>query len=590
MASGSFSFSVGGSFQGRCSWSSSHNGGNNCIVRITVSARTTDGATHQITGSGSVFEQLGGFYDSFSMGSFALTSSWTNLYQTAFTVQYDAYGTAVANIASSLNIHYQTIDEWYAGSGSTGTKTIGSINKYATITSAPNFGDEDNPTITFSNAWNAKNLQAAISLDGSLDDIAYRSVSGGSYTFELTQEERNLLINSVSTGSSRSIKFLLKSTINSSTSKDAVEKLFSLTEFEPVINPVVVDMNNDTYELTGDYNKFIKGYSRAACQTHATARKNATITEYYFEHNGVVRKEKTDLASFIEVEVPLFIFGATDSRGNSTRQNYNVDIIEYFKPWCEIEVEYSRLADENMEAKFKIKGNGWNQNFGVKQNRFKLEWRITDANGYWSEWQDVSQSANFVFSKNEFVYSTTIYQLIYDKAYSFQARITDLVDSYTTPAVKKRLLPVFDWSEDDFNFNVPVVFQKGFTAAGGDYIVETGTTAMGTNGTWYWEKWNSGKAVCYGCRNYGTMAITTAWGNLYRSSTFTQTLPSGLFSTTPEVIDISFRGGSSAGGWIANHETTAPSASATGSFILVRPASATLSNSYLSFNVIGRWK
>jgi hypothetical protein len=85
------------------------------------------------------------------------------------------------------------------------------------------------------------------------------------------------------------------------------------------------------------------------------------------------------------------------------------------------------------------------------------------------------------------------------------------------------------------------------------------------------------------------MAVTTAWGSLFRSESFSQTLPSGLFTDTPEVIDIRFRG-ADRGGWIANHEDTAASDYETGSFILVRPASATLTQAMISFNVIGRWK
>ena len=83
--------------------------------------------------------------------------------------------------------------------------------------------------------------------------------------------------------------------------------------------------------------------------------------------------------------------------------------------------------------------------------------------------------------------------------------------------------------------------------------------------------------------------VNPNWGGLYRSSTFTHSLPSGLFVATPEVIDISFRNGSY-GGWIIRHEESAPSEYSTGSFAIVRPASATISQAYISFNIIGRWK
>ena len=122
-----------------------------------------------------------------------------------------------------------------------------------------------------------------------------------------------------------------------------------------------------------------------------------------------------------------------------------------------------------------------------------------------------------------------------------------------------------------------------------DYIIETGEEAMGTNGTWYWCKWASGKAEAWGCRNFGNTAVTTTWGGLYRSAIFTQDLPEDVFKTTPDVITMNIVN-SNFGGWICKHENSAPSAVTTGSFIFVRPASATVSPLYIGFHIIGLWK
>ena len=112
---------------------------------------------------------------------------------------------------------------------------------------------------------------------------------------------------------------------------------------------------------------------------------------------------------------------------------------------------------------------------------------------------------------------------------------------------------------------------------------------MGSNGTWYWRKWLSGKAEAWGCRNFGNMAVNTAWGNLFRSEIFTQDLPYDVFIRTPDSININIVHGGY-GGWICKHEQTAPSADTTGSFIYVRPAGATVTTSNLGFHIIGEWK
>lgn len=153
-------------------------------------------------------------------------------------------------------------------------------------------------------------------------------------------------------------------------------------------------------------------------------------------------------------------------------------------------------------------------------------------------------------------------------------------------------------------FSGPVTFTgevSGAVPDMADYPVATGTTAMGTNGTWYWTKWKSGRAECYGCRNYGNMGVSKQYeGVLYASDTFAQGLPDGLFVATPEIIDIQFRNAGTTfseamivKGYPSLPLSTvevSPSKTTTGSFFVARWASATLSQVYLSFNIIGRWK
>ena len=66
----------------------------------------------------------------------------------------------------------------------------------ATITKAPNFTDEDNPTIEYYNPVGTAitSLQAAISLTGATPNVEYRDIpiTGSTYTFTLTDAERKV--------------------------------------------------------------------------------------------------------------------------------------------------------------------------------------------------------------------------------------------------------------------------------------------------------------------------------------------------------------------------------------------------------------
>ena len=123
-----------------------------------------------------------------------------------------------------------------------------------------------------------------------------------------------------------------------------------------------------------------------------------------------------------------------------------------------------------------------------------------------------------------------------------------------------------------------------------DFIVETGSESMGSSGTWYWRKWASGKAECYGCRDFGRMNIGTVWGTyLRRSEALSQNLPTNLFNTIPDIVDIQLVN-STYGGWISKYENGAPSKVSTGNFVVVHPVGATNSTTNIGFYIVGGWK
>ena len=481
------------------------------------------------------------------------------------------------------------------------------------ISSAPNFTDAegDNPTITYSvkspSATTA--LAACISFDGTKDDIPYRDIdkNSSSYTFELTEEEREILrLGTLNGKNTRTVYFYIRSTVNGNTSTNKLGKTLTIVDAEPTMTePAVIDMNDDTFALTKDRNTFIKGYSMAACQTHARPQKNADIVSYKFVNGSKVEERDEDLCAIPEVESDTFELSATDNRGLTTTKTLTRTLIEYTKPTCiqetEIEIDPDVPSADRARIAITISGEFFNSTFGDAEGAVKntpnVQIRHKIGEGEYSEWTSVSSIIWETYTDgNTYRTSGNLSDLPYDKIITVQSRVVDSLESATTAEYPLKLDPVFHWSEDDFVFNVPVKFNAGFTSGDstGDYVIETGTYKMGTNGTWYWRKWSSGRADCYGVRNFGNMGVSTAWGSLYRSAIFTQDLPkyedgSNIFKSAPEVITIDFsHGGMSA--WVVKHEQTAPGADTTGSFMVVRAASATLSQVYLDFNIIGRWK
>lgn len=510
-------------------------------------------------------------------------SSTKTLASGSVVVQHDNKGSA-----KTISYSYsQVLAVWGTAQGSS-TASLSAIATPGLIETAPNFTDVDNPTITYFAGRGVQTLQACIANStGNTVYVAYRDIpkDDTSYTFTLTDAERTTLRNAAASSASLSLRFYVKSTVPQTdgttyTGYSFLSRTFSVGDAVPTVNPVVKDTNSTTLALTGNESVLIPGYSNAYYSIGATAQKGASIQTQSVTCGAIVKSTAT--GTFTAVPNYEFTFYCRDTRGNYIYQPYEADYIPYFKVTC------NQTVHLNLDGTVRlvVTGKYFNSSFGAKNNELKIEARSRETGGSWSSWGDISV---LLADASNDTYTLTATMSGFDPSgtYEFQARATDKLTTATSSADSVTLKPIFDWSKYDFNFNVPVTIEG---APLEDYVIETGTEAMGTNGTWYWSKWKSGKAECYGCRNYGNMAVTTAWGGLYRSGAFTQSLPSGLFADTPEVIDISFRGGSNVGGWIANHENSAPDSSTTGSFILVRPASATLTGSYISFNVIGRWK
>jgi hypothetical protein len=512
------------------------------------------------------------------------SGSWITIFSGNMSVQHEESGYAAISIdcgVGSGNLNF---------SASKQQITLPYIIRNALVMSVPNFTDNDDSiTIRYSNPNGATNLAACISFTGGNDDIPYRSIpdNDNSYTFDFTAQEKETLINGVTSGTSVKVRIYIRSVNGGNTFYDFKEATFSLTDALPHLQPVVIDMNNTTSALTGDVNTFIKYFSDAACQMNATAKMGATITSYKITNGDRVKNQ--ELAQFTDVENPKFIFSATDNRGNTATETVIVSMIDYVKLTCNQKAEIKMDGETSAAIKLNISGNFFDDSFGAVNNTLKIEVRHTQNDGNMGDWVDLTQGLIPNLVGNTYNMEVNITGLAYDVTYTIQCRVTDKLMTVESSEYTTRLIPIFDWSNEDFNFNVPVNFQRGFTSSGGDYVVEQGTEAMGTNGTWYWSKWASGKAECYGLRNYGNMAVTTTWGGLFRSGSFNQNLPSGLFIDSPEVINISLQQGSM-GGWVVRFEYEAPTSDTTGSFIVVRPASATISQAYMSFHIIGRWK
>lgn len=347
------------------------------------------------------------------------------------------------------------------------------IPRSARVLSVSDFNDETNPTINYTNPRgnDVDLVEAAISLTGAVDNIKYREISktDTSYTFELTEEERDILRASAPTSNTGAVRFYLRTTIDGVRYFNYATKTFTIINNKPILNPTIVDNSADEIiALTGRHT-LIKYFSDVDIDMGASAVKKATLASTKMTNGSKVLTSAT--GTLYGVESGIFDFTVIDSRGNSATKTITKDIIDYVRLTCNMTVENPTAAGETV---MNIQGNYFPGSFGVAVNELKLSYRYK-TDGEYGDW--ITTTIKPTITGTTYKINLTITGLDYTRAYTFQAKAEDKLLSMPSAEMKVKSIPVFDWSEDDFNFNVPVNMNAEEFSMNGETILRHNTTA-----------------------------------------------------------------------------------------------------------------
>ena len=258
-----------------------------------------------------------------------------------YTMTHDTAGNKTFTASAEAGIYTVAVN--CSGSGSF---TLPQIARAAKITAAPNFTDIENPTINYQNSAgnSVTTLQACISLTGSTDNISYRDIpkTGTSYTFNLTEAERNVLRAAAPNSNTLSVIFYIKTIISGQTYYETATRTMTIVNATPTMaNPTYQDSNSTTTAITGDNQKIIQKHSSLTIAIPtATAQKYATITKYQVIINGVTREQAAagnmswgvlDVSQNIAATVK-----AIDSRGNSVTKSMQITVEAWQQPYAVI--------------------------------------------------------------------------------------------------------------------------------------------------------------------------------------------------------------------------------------------------------------
>ena len=219
------------------------------------------------------------------------------------------------------------------------------------------------------------------------------------------------------------------------------------TTAKPKVSYSIIDTNSTTTALTGDNSVLIKYVSNAKVSVTATGQNGATISSIVVRNSGQAKSGA--ITTFNGVQNNGFTITVKDSYNNQAVYAAQPQMLDYVKLTCYIDDESITAAGK---ATLTIKGNYFNDSFGSKRNTLTVKYRYKESSGSYSSWYTATVSK----SRNTYSATGTITGLDYKASYTFEAQATDRLMTVNSGDIAASALTVFDWSKDDFNFNVPV--------------------------------------------------------------------------------------------------------------------------------------
>ena len=221
----------------------------------------------------------------------------------------------------------------------------------------------------------------------------------------------------------------------------------------PTITASVVTTDALSSQLSGNTSTIINGVSNVKVTMSATPTQGSTMVNQYFYYQRnyypmAIQNTKTLTGGYDGV----FDFGAIDTRSRKGTSRITLTAIDYRTPTIAIdgiEINTSGVATIN------ITGTWFNGSFGATANTLTVQYRYkSSSSSSWGSWTTISN----VTKNSDGTYSATATKsgLSYTNTYNFEARVTDKINTVSSKEYTGKSLPVFDWSADDFNFNVPV--------------------------------------------------------------------------------------------------------------------------------------
>ena len=311
---------------------------------------------------------------------------------------------------------------WHMSGSTGGNIYAGNITRQAYVTGATDFNDEGNPRITFTNPAGFR-INARLEFAGTVirrDNIA----NTGSYTFNLTNEERDLLRSKTPNSNKLTVREVIATCLSGTT-----EAFWSWQDKTMTI----VNAN--------------PGYSSVKAtipvEYIAIANKSASMSKYSFTCSDVQRditysSDSSTNNTIENVKSGVFNVYAIDSRNNSTLVTKNANQTISYNPLVKGNISIARQNGVAEETTLTINGTIDLIDFGQVVNSIqesKYRYKTTDSST-WSNYKNITVSVdnegNISFSN--LIQGDTADGFDIGNSYNIEVLISDELSSVTFTA------------------------------------------------------------------------------------------------------------------------------------------------------------
>lgn len=226
---------------------------------------------------------------------------------------------------------------------------------------------------------------------------------------------------------------------------------------KPTVSGTVEDTNAATIALTGDKNILVRYCSTALCTIAVTLNKNAGSIKAKTINNVSVSGTTRTIQN---VETGVFDFWAKDSREYPGTDKEVKTLVLYEKLTNNAAVQRTDPTSGN--ASLTIEGNYFNGSFGAASNALTVKYR--QGSGSYV-------TVTPTISGNKYTATVPLSGLDYTQSFTYEVIVADKLSTVSKKLTLQKGIPVFDWGESDFAFNVPVKID-GTLTIGGQTITE----------------------------------------------------------------------------------------------------------------------